>query len=145
MRKQLSMPKKLLPGGTVGIIAPAGLVQPEKFEAGIQWLKEQGYKVKVGNHVFARCGYLAGTDAERAADIMTMFLDETVDAICCARGGYGCMRLLPLLDYRQLRKHPKIFIGYSDITALHIALQQQAHFVTFHGPMVASSMGEQMD
>jgi len=139
MRKMVK-PKRLSFGGTIGVIAPAGVVQPEKLEEGIGWLIEKGFRIKRGRYLTCQSGYLAGTDVERAKDVMDMFLDDQVDAIICARGGYGCMRLLPMLKYNEIRKRPKIFVGYSDITALHVALQQQAGMISFHGPMVASSL-----
>jgi len=85
-----------------------------------------------------RWGFLAGTDRERASDLMKMFADRKVKAILCVRGGYGSARLLPLLDYRAIRKNPKIFIGYSDITSLHCAMLTQSNLISFHGPMLNS-------
>lgn len=143
--QKLVKPRSLPPGGTIGAIAPAGAVQLDKLEEGISWLLKQGYQIKRGKHLTSRYSYLAGEDHERAADIMAMFLDDQVDAIMCARGGYGCMRLLSLLDYKTIRKHPKIFVGYSDITALHAALLQRSGMVSFHGPMVASSLAGEID
>lgn len=133
-------PKALPAGGTIGIVAPAGAVDQNKLEEGIGWLLKQGYQVKPGRYLTARSGYLAGTDRERAADVMSMFLNKRVDAIICARGGYGCMRILPLLDFNLIRKWPKIFVGYSDVTAIHAALQRVG-VVSFHGPMVAANVG----
>jgi muramoyltetrapeptide carboxypeptidase len=89
-------------------------------------------------HLRQRRGFLAGSDRQRAEDLMGMFLDPRVKAMVCARGGYGSARLLPLLDYRAIRQHPKIVVGYSDITSLHLALLKQANLVSFHGPMLSS-------
>ncbi len=93
----------------------------------------------MGDHVTDTRGYLAGDAADRAGDLMGMFLDPSVDGIICARGGYGAMQLLPLLDYQLIRANPKVFVGYSDITALHSALARRARLVTFHGQMAAFS------
>ena len=88
-----------------------------------------------GAHLLDRNGYLAGTDADRAQDLNAMFADDAVDAIWCVRGGYGASRLLPALDYALMRRKPKALIGYSDITALHMAIQRHVGLVTFHGPV----------
>jgi muramoyltetrapeptide carboxypeptidase len=98
-----------------------------------------GLKVKVGPHVLDRYGYLAGKDADRAADLNAMFADDSVAAVLCVRGGWGCNRLLPLLDYKTIATHPKILLGYSDITALLVAIYAKTGLVTFHGPVGASN------
>jgi len=135
-------PKRLCPGARIGIIAPASPGDMELTLAGIHWLEEQGFCVELGKTVEQTLGYLAGTDEERAADINGMFGSPDIDGIFCLRGGYGTMRLLDLLDYECIRTHPKIFLGYSDITALHISIGQHTGLVTFHGPMVSSDMGK---
>jgi len=135
-------PKRLCPGDTIGVIAPASPGHMELTLAGIHWLEEQGFHVELGKNVEQNMGYLAGTDADRAADINAMFASPAIDGIFCLRGGYGTMRLLDLLDYDSIRAHPKVFLGYSDITALHISIGQRTGLVTFHGPMVASDMGK---
>lgn len=135
-------PRRLCPGDTIGVIAPASPGNLELFRAGVHWLEEQGFQVELGKTVEQTRGYLAGTDADRAADINAMFAADTIDGIFCLRGGYGTMRLLDLLDYDLIRTHPKVFVGYSDITALHLAIGQRTGLVTFHGPMVASDMGK---
>lgn len=134
-------PRRLYPGDTIGVIAPASPGTPESLQAGISWLEAQGYQVETGASVDQVLGYLSGSDELRAADIHHMFSSPEVDAIFCLRGGYGTMRLLELLDYDLIRANPKIFLGYSDITALHLSIGQRAGLVTFHGPMVASDMG----
>lgn len=134
-------PRRLRPGDTIGVIAPASYGDPEMAAAGIQWLEEQGFRVQMGMTIDERLGYLSGSDALRADDINVMFASQEVDGIVCLRGGYGAMRLLHLLDYDLIRTHPKVFIGYSDITALHLSIGQRTGLVTFHGPMVASDMG----
>ena len=135
-------PKRLYPGDTIGVIAPASPGDLELSMKGVEWLKQQGFRVELGKTAEQSLGYLAGSDADRAADINAMFLSSKIDGIFCLRGGYGTMRLLDLLDYDAIQSHPKVFVGYSDITALHTSIGQRTGLVTFHGPMVASDMGK---
>lgn len=135
-------PKRLCPGNTIGIIAPASPGDLDVTIAGINWLEEQGYQVYPGISVGPTLGYLAGSDAIRAADINAMFASARIDGIICLRGGYGSLRLLELLDYDLIRRNPKVFVGYSDITSLHLSISQQTGLVTFHGPMVAADLGK---
>lgn len=135
-------PKRLSPGDTIGVIAPASPGDPELAMAGVKWLEERGFYVELGMSINQTLGYLSGPDALRAADINTMFASPAIDGIVCLRGGYGTMRLLDLLDYPIIRAHPKVFVGYSDITALHVSIGQRTGLVTFHGPMAASDMGQ---
>jgi len=128
-------PKALKPGDTVGIVSPSGATHAESLKRGIMLLEELGLKVKVGDHVYDTHGYLAGTDEDRARDFNKMWLDPQVSAVIASRGGYGAMRILPYLDFENFRKHPKILLGYSDITALHLGLWKEAHLISFHGPM----------
>ena len=124
-------------GDTVGLVAPASPPpDPRTLDRAVAAIEKLGFKVTLGANVRKRSGFLAGTDRERAADLMRMFADPRVKAILCVRGGYGAARLLPRLDYRLIHQHPKIFAGYSDITALHCALLTQAGMVSFHGPML---------
>ena len=135
----LIRPRHLSPGDTLGIVAPASAPpDPTAIDRGVAALERLGYKVKLAPNVRRRFGFLAGTDQERAADLMAMFTDKQVRAILCVRGGYGTPRLLPLLEYKVIRKNPKIFVGYSDITALHCAFLTQAKLISFHGPMLNS-------
>ena len=128
--------KKLKFGDTIGLIGPSGAVRTEgAVDRAIQYMKDMGFSVKVGESAHAKYGYLSGTDEVRARDLNAMFADPEVDAIVCTRGGYGTMRMLDLLDYDMIRKNPKVFVGFSDITALHIAFQERCGLVTFHGPM----------
>jgi muramoyltetrapeptide carboxypeptidase len=122
----------------IGIVAPASPFQKEELEQGLEILRHMGFRVRLADGLFDVHGYLAGEDARRAAQLMEMFQDASVDAIMCARGGYGCMRILPLLDYHLIRRHPKPFIGFSDITALHQAFRMLGGMVTFHGPVVCT-------
>lgn len=131
--------KKLSFGDTVGLIGPSGAIRTEgTLERAIAETERMGFKVKLGESCGQHYGSLSGTDELRARDVNSMFKDDTVDAIFCLRGGYGTMRMLDLLDYEAMAANPKIFLGYSDITAMHIAMLEKADLVTFHGPMPAS-------
>jgi len=115
---------------------------PERLAKGIAYLEERGYTVVQGKHVHAVRGYLAGSDQERAEDLNHMFADPHIKAVICSRGGYGVSRLLDSIDYRALQAHPKIFVGYSDLTALQLAIWKEIGLITFSGPMVAVEMGK---
>jgi len=138
----LIKPPRLEKGQTIGVIGPAGPMQPERLEHGIEYLKWRGFQVKLGSHIHDRFGYLAGIDKARLDDLHDMTSDPEVHAIFCTRGGYGSPRLLHRIDYNLFRQHPKIFVGYSDITALQLALWARANLATFTGPMVAVEMGK---
>jgi muramoyltetrapeptide carboxypeptidase len=132
-------PSRLNYGDTIGIIAPASAPpDPKTIDRSVAALDHLGFQAKLAPNVRKRWGYLAGSDRDRASDLMKLFTDRKVKAIVCVRGGYGTSRLLPLLDYRAIRASPKIFIGYSDITSLHCALLAKANLVSFHGPMLNS-------
>lgn len=132
--------KKLKFGDTLGFIAPSGAVRTEgAIERAVQETERMGFKVKLGESAGQKYGYLSGTDELRARDINAMFADDEVDAIVCLRGGYGAMRLMDKIDYDLIARHPKIFVGFSDITALHIALLNRCGLATFHGPMAAAN------
>jgi len=133
----LRHPAPLRPGDRVAVVAPASPPDPEKLEAGLRRLEAAGLIVERGRTLSARRGYLAGDDRLRA-DELNHYLQRTdIRAIFCARGGYGCLRLLPLLDYEAAARAPKLLVGYSDITALHLALLQRARLPGLSGPMVA--------
>lgn len=135
--------KRLQPGDTIGLIAPSGACRvPGAVEHAVEGTKRMGFNVKVGESCHARYGYLAGTDEVRARDVNRMFTDDEVDAIICIRGGYGAARILDRLDYSAIAAHPKIFVGFSDVTALHLALQKECQLVTFHGPMAISGWAD---
>lgn len=129
----------LRPEGTIALIAPAGpaALDVEKAE---QWMRNRGYGLRIYPGVYERDGYLAGSDKTRLADLHAAFADPDIDAIFCLRGGYGTPRLLDSLDFGLLRANPKPFVGYSDITALHLAINRYAGFVTFHGPMLNADL-----
>ncbi len=132
----VQLPRRLGVGATLGVVAPAGPLDRAAFDQGVLALRSMGFKVVCDQDVSASGGYLAGSDQSRAAAIHRCFEDPRVDGIICARGGYGCLRMLPLLDYDRIAVHPKSVIGFSDITALHAALQRRCGLVSFHGPMV---------
>lgn len=135
--------KKLVPGATLGFIGPSGAVRTaEAIERAVAETERMGFRVKLGESCGQVYGYLSGTDEVRARDVNNMFLDDEVDAILCLKGGYGTMRMLDLLDYDAIRTHPKIFVGYSDITAMHIAMLEKSELVTFHGPMPVSNWSD---
>jgi muramoyltetrapeptide carboxypeptidase len=127
-------------GDTIGIIAPSSPTSEENIKKAYDKLVEMGFKVKMGKSPYGRYGHLSGSDAIRAEDINHMFMDKEVDGIICMRGGYGTPRILELIDYDAIKNNPKVFVGYSDITALHITFTQIAGLVTYHGPMVSSDM-----
>lgn len=131
--------KKLKKGDTIGFIGPSGAVRTDDaIERAVRETERMGFRVKPGESCGQAYGYLSGTDELRARDLNHMFADDSVDAIFCLKGGYGAMRMLDLIDYYLIARHPKIFVGYSDITALHIAMLEKAGLVTFHGPMPVS-------
>lgn len=138
-------PPRLRRGAVIGLIAPASPPVPAKVEAGVRYLEGLGYRVKLGAQVGRRHGCLAGTDAERLADLNGMLRDPQVDAIFALRGGYGCQRLLPQVDYAAARLSPKIIAGYSDLTALQLALLRKAGLVTFSAPMPAVEFAAGVD
>lgn len=131
----LICPPTLQPGDTVAITAPSSPVSASVLESSIRSIEFLGMKALVMESCRQQHGYLAGTDRQRASDINTAFADPEVRGIFCLRGGFGATRILPLLDFDSIRKAPKIFTGYSDITALHVAFNQLCGFITFHGPM----------
>jgi len=136
----LYKPRALKPGDTLGLLAPASMTDHQNVDKAIEKLKKMGFNVKVGKSPYKRYGYLSGEDKVRADDINSMFKDKEIDGIICTRGGYGTPRILPLLDYDAIRDNPKVFIGFSDITALHIAFNQKSELVTYHGPMAVSNL-----
>ncbi len=141
MRSPLSVPRRLVAGDLVALVSPASPVTSARvLSRGRQRLEAFGLRVRPGRHALAERGYLAGTDRERVQDLEAAFRDPEIKAIVCARGGYGVARLLPTFDLEVARRHPKPLVGFSDITALHLALQK-AGVVSFWGPMPCSSLG----
>jgi muramoyltetrapeptide carboxypeptidase len=136
-------PSKLNIGATLGIIAPSGPVYDKnRITKGIEILESLGFKVVISSNCYLKHGYLAGEDSIRAKDINKSFENKYLDGIICLRGGYGALRILDLIDYNIINENPKVFIGYSDITALHSAIHKNCNLVTFHGPMVASDIAD---
>jgi muramoyltetrapeptide carboxypeptidase len=135
-------PKRLKAGDTLGVIAPASAIPEHVIEKALENLTNLGFNLKLGKNVRASNGYLAGTDEQRVEDLHWAFSDPEVDAVWCIRGGYGATRILPMIDFKIIKKNPKIFIGYSDITALHVAIFQKTGLITFHGPVGTSDYTE---
>lgn len=134
----MRLPAPVPPGGTIGVCAPAGPVLPERLAVGLRALRQAGFRLVLTPRLFARSTdlpYLAGDDADRLRDLQALLDDPRIDAVIAARGGYGVMRLLGRLDLRRLRAAPKPVVGFSDLTALHLALGR-AGVVSFHGPMI---------
>ncbi len=128
-------PKRLKAGDKIGLIAPGWTITETNLKDSIEHLKLFGFEAVYTNRVLAKYGYLAGTDKERAADINEMFRNPEIDGIICVKGGYGCARMLDLLDYDAIRKNPKVLMGFSDVTALVNAIYQQTGLISFHGPV----------
>jgi muramoyltetrapeptide carboxypeptidase len=138
--QKLIWPKRLSPGDTVMLIAPAGPPEREQVMRFKDHIEQRGYKVKMRDDMFDVEGYLAGSDQRRADEFNEAFADPEVDGVLCVRGGYGCMRMLPLVDFEKVKQRPKLLLGFSDITALHAAMNK-AGIVSFHGPGPASGLG----
>jgi len=132
------LPRRLKKGDLIGLVTPGSSVTEEELTECITKLEDMGFRTTYEDTVLSEYGYFAGKDQERADELMGMFTREDVDAIWCVRGGYGSIRILDLLDYEQIRKNPKVFIGYSDITALLTSIYQETGLVTFHGPVGTS-------
>tara|TARA_B100001250_G_scaffold276205_1_gene238663 strand:- start:65 stop:1003 length:939 start_codon:yes stop_codon:yes gene_type:complete len=135
-------PKRLEPDSTIGIISPSYWLDDKILSTTRSYYDSAGYKTIVGESCKLRWGPFAGTPQERAKDINEMFANPEINAILCARGGYGANRVLPLINYNLIKKNPKIFIGFSDITAYLHSITQNTNLVTFHGPMLVSHKHE---
>jgi muramoyltetrapeptide carboxypeptidase len=131
-------PGRLSAGSRIGIVSPAYWMEPERLQRAVGVFENLGYEMVLGKSTGLKESKYAGSAEARAADIMAMFRDSSIDAIISARGGYGGNRVLPLLDYDVIRKNPKIFIGYSDITGYLASMAQQSGLITFHGPMLTT-------
>jgi muramoyltetrapeptide carboxypeptidase len=122
-------------GGCIGVPAPASPAENRSDALrGVEWWESKGHRVKLGDGAFDRDDYVAGDPKRRARDLTAMFTDDEVDVVHCLQGGYGSAQLLPFLDFDAIAAHPKPFVGFSDITALHTALRQEAGLATFYGP-----------
>ena len=130
------LPKRLKKGDTIGVIAPSGHLRDVNIDDVEKSLINMGYNVKMYESCYSvDRGYLSGKDELRAKDLQDAFEDKNIDAVFCIRGGYGAARLLDLIDFDVIKNNPKIFLGLSDITALHIAFNQKCDLVTYHGPV----------
>jgi muramoyltetrapeptide carboxypeptidase len=135
-------PKRIEAGDTLGIVSPSSpSINESNIERVRRWAAEHDFGVKVFPHAADQHGYLAGSDADRAADLTAAFADPEVDAVLALRGGYGGWRMAPLVDIEVIRANPKFFCGYSDITALHLMIAREAELITFYGPNASSFIG----
>lgn len=140
-KRALVKPKVLRTGDTIGMPAPASnAFDPDRIRLAKEQIEALGFRVRMGEYVFEKHGYFAGTDDQRAADVNAMFADDEVDGIFFYTGGWGAPRILPLLDFDLIRANPKVIMGYSDITSLLYPIHQETGLVTFHGPVAASNI-----
>ena len=139
--KKLEKPNALSVGDTIAFCAPSGFLDSTRMSLARSRLHEKGFTVIQSDSLFKNWGYLAGTDEQRANELMSYFRNKSVKAIFPGTGGYGATRILSMLDYEAINKNPKIFIGFSDITALHIAINQKANLITFHTPNPMYGLG----
>ena len=135
-------PNKLKPGAKIGIVNPSYWLDPKWMQRAVQVFEDLGYQLVLGKSTQLKDNLFAGTPEQRATDIMAMFEDPNIEAIICARGGYGGNRVLPLLDYQAIKNNPKIFVGYSDVTGYLSSIAQNSELTCFHGPML-STFGKQ--
>ena len=138
-------PKPLKKDDVIGIIGTSGPPEKERIEPAVRWIQSLGLKVKFGKSVYKTYGYLCGDDSIRAYDVNSMFKDKEIRGIFVLRGGYGCSRILNMIDFENIKKNPKIFTGYSDVTALHISINQRCNMTTFHTPMVCTEFYKKSD
>ncbi len=137
-------PALLKDGDTIGILATSGAMEDDtNLKRAVTFFENKGYKVKLSDNVYSKNRYLAGSDSERLDALHKMFSDKSVNAIICLRGGYGAIRLINKIDYDLIRQNPKIFCGYSDITALNVMFLKRAGLASFSGPMILSDFGEE--
>ncbi|MBK7631395.1 MAG: LD-carboxypeptidase [Ignavibacteriales bacterium] len=135
-------PPRLKSGDKLALIAPGSYISENELQDSIKNLKELGFEVTYSEKILLQSGYFAGTDEDRAKDLLEKFSDISIKGIVCARGGYGCARILPMLDYDVIRVNPKVLIGYSDITALLYGFYQKAGLISFHGPVGTSTFND---
>ena len=139
--KRIILPCRLSPGDVLGVVAPASPFDSTKYRRGADILKSMGFEIFEPQGLFSRKGYLAGADCKRARMIEEVFAASEVDGVICARGGYGCLRILDKIDFGIVRKNPKIFVGFSDATALLNSIYNRCALATFHGPTL-TCLGE---
>ncbi|MDY0083407.1 MAG: LD-carboxypeptidase [Ignavibacteriaceae bacterium] len=135
-------PPRLKPGDKLAIIAPGSYISKNELQESITNLNQLGFETTYSEKILLQTGYFAGSDKERADDLMEKFADKSVKGIVCARGGYGCIRILPMLDYDLIKSNPKVLIGYSDVTALLYGIYQKSGLITFHGPVGTSTFND---
>lgn len=138
-------PKGVRRGDMIGVVAPAGPVDRQRMERALTRVQQRGFRFKTYGDIFRSRGYLAGDDKTRAAELMAAFADPDTAAVWCARGGYGVVRILDRLDFGVIARNPKVFIGFSDITLLHVAIQQRTGLITFHAPNLQDGFGKPDD
>ena len=138
-------PPALKKGSTIGVVVPAGPLNRERIDRAFGRVEARGYRIKTYGDIYRSRDYLAGDDAMRAAEFMAAFEDPESTAVWCGRGGYGVMRILDRINFDVIRRNPKVFIGFSDITALHIPIQERASMVSFHGPNLQDGFGKPDD
>lgn len=137
-------PKALKPGDSLRLVSPASPILPEKVSRFTRMMEDAGYRVTVSKHAFESDVYLAGSDEHRAQDLNEAFAADDVDAVMCSRGGYGCARLMPRLDLDMMARSGKLFLGFSDITTVHLALNRRG-LPTLHAPMALSLSVDRAD
>jgi muramoyltetrapeptide carboxypeptidase len=142
LSEDIVKPRRLRTGDIVALISPGSYAPDEAVQKAYFNLENLGLKVKPGKHLRAQRGFTAGTDQQRLEDLHDAFADDEISAVWCVRGGYGCSRLLPFIDYGLIRQHPKILIGYSDITALIQAIHLETGLVCFHGPVASATFSD---
>lgn len=138
-------PEPLKKGDRVGIVGISSPSLEERIEPAIKAIEDLGLIPVIGESVKCKHGYLSGSDALRALDLNKMFADKSIKGIFAMRGGYGCARILNMIDYKIIKKNPKVFIGYSDVTALHNVINKKCKLITFHGPMPATELYKGLD
>ena len=137
--RQVIFPPSLAKGDTIGLIAPAGsIINKSNFSQGIRILEKKGFRIKYNRHILNAKGYLSGSDQERADEFNRLWSDPEVKGLVAARGGYGSMRMIHLIDMKQIRKNAKILVGFSDLSVLLSAISQKTGLVTYHGPVVTT-------
>jgi muramoyltetrapeptide carboxypeptidase len=140
--KNLIKPARLNNGDKIALVTPGSYITEEEKQESIDNLRNLGFNVDYSDRLMQKNGYFSATDEERAADLNEMFERKDIQGIMCARGGYGCARILPYLDYDLIRENPKSFIGFSDVTALHYAIYKNSRLITFHGPVGVSTFSQ---
>jgi len=135
-------PPRLKSGDKIAIVAPASYISEEELQDSIKNLNQLGFETSYSEKILLQKGYFAGSDKDRAIDLMEKFSDKSIKGIVCARGGYGGARILPLLNYKIIRANPKVLIGYSDVTALLYGIYKKAGLITFHGPVGTSTFND---